>query len=110
MSLKISKDTIWNRTSDLLICSTDEYNLVNFCGFREAKLFSNPKNLEEAIDDFGEIIMATCNSSGTKVSITIAKVCTILMEPQQSGCGLFGHYPVVSRGIENFIFTANGIE
>jgi hypothetical protein len=57
---------------------TDEYNLVNFCGFREAKLFSNPKNLEEAIDDFGEIIMATCNSSGTKVSITIAKVHTTL--------------------------------
>jgi hypothetical protein len=56
---------------------TDEYNLVNFFGFREAKLFSNPKNLEEAIDDFGEIIMATCNSNGTKVSITIAKVQTI---------------------------------
>jgi len=63
---------------------TDEYNLGNFCGFREAKLFSNPKNLEETIDDFGEIIMATCNSSGTKVSITIAKVRTrtIIMEPQ----------------------------
>ena len=61
---------------------TGEYNLVIFCGFREAKLFSNPKNLEEAIDDFGEIIMATCNSSGTKVSITIAKVKTVLTEPQ----------------------------
>jgi hypothetical protein len=57
-----------------------ECNLVNFCGFREAKLFSNPKNLEEAIDDFGEIIMAACNSNGTKVSVTIAKVQTILME------------------------------
>jgi hypothetical protein len=61
---------------------TDEYNLVNFCAFREAKLFSNPKNLEEAVDDFGEIIMATCNSNGTKVSITIAKVQIIFMEPQ----------------------------
>jgi hypothetical protein len=44
--------------------------------FREAKHHSNPKNLEEAIDDFGEIIAATCNSSGTKVSITVAKVQT----------------------------------
>jgi hypothetical protein len=42
--------------------------------FREAKQHSNPKNLEESIDDFGEIIMATCNSNGTKVSITVAKV------------------------------------
>ncbi|XP_069684990.1 intraflagellar transport protein 140 homolog [Periplaneta americana] len=40
---------------------------------REAKIHSNPKNLEEVIDDFGEIIMAKCNSNGTKVSITIAK-------------------------------------
>jgi hypothetical protein len=41
---------------------------------REAKQHLNPKNLEDAIDDFGEIIMATCNSNGTKVSITVAKV------------------------------------
>jgi hypothetical protein len=61
---------------------TGQCNLVIFCGFREAKLLSNPKNLEEAIDDFGEIIMATCNSSGTKVSITIAKVQTTVTEPQ----------------------------
>ncbi|XP_021936986.1 intraflagellar transport protein 140 homolog isoform X3 [Zootermopsis nevadensis] len=40
---------------------------------REAKHHSNPKNLEDAVDDFGEIIAATCNSSGTKVSLTIAK-------------------------------------
>jgi hypothetical protein len=44
--------------------------------FREAKHHAHPKNLEEAIDDFGEIIMAACNSSGTKVSITVAKVQT----------------------------------
>lgn len=42
--------------------------------YREAKHHSNPKNLEDAVDDFGEIIAATCNSSGTKVSLTIAKV------------------------------------
>ncbi|KAJ9573631.1 hypothetical protein L9F63_008972, partial [Diploptera punctata] len=39
----------------------------------EAKKHSNPKNLEEVIDDFGEIIMAKSNYSGTKVSFTIAK-------------------------------------
>jgi hypothetical protein len=42
--------------------------------FREAKQHLNPKNIEDAIDDFGEIITATCNSNGTKVSITVAKV------------------------------------
>nr|CAD7588439.1 unnamed protein product [Timema genevievae] len=40
---------------------------------REAKLHFRPKNLEEAVSDFGEVISASCNSNGTKVSISIAK-------------------------------------
>nr|CAD7202239.1 unnamed protein product [Timema douglasi] len=40
---------------------------------REAKLHFRPKNLEEAVSDFGEVISASCNNNGTKVSISIAK-------------------------------------
>ncbi|KAF6215141.1 hypothetical protein GE061_009892 [Apolygus lucorum] len=39
---------------------------------REAKPFSKLKDLIEAIDDFGEVISAVCNSNGTKVALTAA--------------------------------------
>ncbi|BES89280.1 Hypothetical protein NTJ_02087 [Nesidiocoris tenuis] len=39
---------------------------------REAKPFSKLKDLIEAIDDFGEVISAVCNSNGSKVALTAA--------------------------------------
>lgn len=46
-------------------------NLINFF-FREAKLHAHPKDLVEAISDFGEVVLIRTNSNGTKVSLTIA--------------------------------------
>lgn len=40
---------------------------------REAKLHSKPKNINDVITDFGEIILARSNSTGSKVSITVAR-------------------------------------
>ncbi|XP_063235193.1 intraflagellar transport protein 140 homolog [Bacillus rossius redtenbacheri] len=40
---------------------------------REARLHCQPKSLGEVLFDFGEVILARCNSNGTKVSISIAK-------------------------------------
>lgn len=40
--------------------------------FREAKPFSKLKDLIEAIEDFGEVIAAVCNSNGSKVALTAA--------------------------------------
>lgn len=40
---------------------------------REAKLHAKPKNLNDIITDFGEIILARSNSTGNKVSLTVAR-------------------------------------
>lgn len=41
--------------------------------YREARPHSKVKDLIEAIADFGEVITAVCNSTGTRVAFTIAK-------------------------------------
>ncbi|KAF4520565.1 hypothetical protein B566_EDAN011118 [Ephemera danica] len=40
---------------------------------REAKLHVKPKNMNDVIRDFGEIILARSNSAGNKVSVTVAR-------------------------------------
>lgn len=46
---------------------------ANACSYyREAKLHVHPKDLVDAIPDFGEVVMIRINCTGGKVSLTIA--------------------------------------
>lgn len=40
--------------------------------FREAKPHTQAKDLVESISDFGEVICARSNSTGTKLALTVA--------------------------------------
>lgn len=42
------------------------------CFYREAKAHSRSKDLVDSISDFGEVMCARCNSTGTKVGLSVA--------------------------------------
>ncbi|CAL4114854.1 unnamed protein product, partial [Meganyctiphanes norvegica] len=48
---------------------------------REAKAHTQGKNLSDSIKDFGEVISARCNCTGTRVSIAIAQT-SLLPDPK----------------------------
>lgn len=54
--------------------------LLNFVP-REAKPHTQGKHLIDAIKDFGEVISARCNCTGTRVSIAVAQT-SLLPDPK----------------------------